>query len=323
MGGAAVLTGVLVVTAPVLADRDPSGPGSAHVPEGDASTEMVDTLAVWDMRGDPGSADPVERGAYLARVGNCVVCHTADPDDSTDFLAGGKAIESPFGTFYGTNITPHPEHGIGDWTEEELARSLREGVGADGEHLYPSFPYTSFTGMTDPDIADLYAFLQSVPAVDRENQPHDISWIAGFRRGLAVWKALNFQEWRFEVDPDRDEEWNRGAYLSRAVAHCSECHSPRTVTGGIIEEFRYAGTPEGADGEKVPNITPHEDTGLTGWSERNLMRYLQIGMMPDGDFAGGSMAEVISEGTSYLTDDDRRALVRYILSLEPIEHDVD
>jgi mono/diheme cytochrome c family protein len=299
------------------------GQGVPPSPVSGLTEAPSDTLPLRELRGDPGSPDPVVRGAYLARIGNCVACHTEEESGEEGFLAGGKAIESPFGTFYGTNITPHPEHGIGGWSEDDLSRALREGQGPDGTHLYPSFPYPAFTGMTDEDVSDLHAFLQAVPPVDRESRPHEISWIARFRTGLAVWKSLNFDRWSFEPDPERDEEWNRGAYLSRAVAHCAECHSPRTRTGGIREELRYAGTPEGPDGEVMPNITPHDETGIGGWSERHLIRYLEFGMTPDGDFAGGSMAEVISEGTSYLTNEDRRALVRYILSLPPVEHAVD
>jgi|GEM_PF-100642 len=308
-GGAG--TSVLLAEASTLSHH--VGPGPFRSP--------VDTLPVWEMRGDPASDDPVERGAYLARAGNCVSCHTEDTEARSGFMAGGKEIESPFGTFYGTNITPHPEDGIGRWTEEDLRRSLREGRGPDGTHYYPVFPYTAFTGMTDDDISDLYAFLQAIPPVARENRPHDLSLLAGLRAGVAAWKALNFREWRFEPDPSRDDDWNRGAYLSQAVAHCAECHSPRTRTGAVVDDMRYAGTPQGADGSRMPNITPHE-TGVAGWTERHMSRYLQFGMTPDGDFAGGSMAEVINEGTSFLTDDDLRALARYILSLEPIRNEV-
>ncbi len=312
-GGAALLAiGFLV-----LGGHPAYGALSVHGPE-----TVADTLAVWELSGDPDSDDPVERGAYIARIGNCVVCHTADPSEETGFLAGGAWIESPFGNFYGTNITPHPEYGIGAWTEEDLVRSLREGRGPDGAHLYPAFPYTSFTGMTDGDISDLYAFLQAVPPVARENEDHDIAWFASIRLGLAPWKALNFREWRFEPDPDQDDEWNRGAYLTRAVAHCAECHTPRTRTGGLVEDLRYAGTEEGADGESVPNITPHE-SGIEDWSQRHLERYLQIGMTPDGDFAGGSMADIIAHATSFLTDEDRQAMARYILSLEPVDNQVE
>ncbi len=282
----------------------------------------LDTLPVWELRGDPSSEDPVERGAYLARAGNCVVCHTEDPEEPAGFLAGGKEVPSPFGAFHSTNITPDPETGIGGWSEADFVRSMREGRSPDGTHFYPAFPYTSFTGMTDGDLSDLYAYLQAVPAVRQENRPHDLRWFATLGPGLAAWKTLNFREWRFEADPQRDEEWNRGAYLSQAVAHCAECHSSRTRTGAIVANRRYGGTSEGPDGQPSPNITPDE-TGIAGWSQRHLERYLEFGMTPEGDFAGGSMAEVINHGTGYLTPEDRRAIAVYILSLAPIRNEVD
>lgn len=296
--------------------------GPNHSPPAAVGDTLADAA---ELRGDPGSDDPVVRGAYLARAGNCVACHTEEEEGEEGdelFLAGGKPVETPFGTFYGTNITPDPEHGIGEWSEKDFVRALREGRAPDGSHYYPSFPYTAFSGMSNADLSDLFAFLRAVPAISRENVPHDIPWYAGFRGGVGFWKMLNFEEWQFEPDPDRDEEWNRGAYLARAVAHCSECHSPRTRSGGIDESLRYAGTTEGPDGETMPNITPH-DTGIGGWSERHFVRYLEFGMDPDGDFAGGSMADVIREGTGFLLDEDRVAIARYIYSLEPIEHEID
>ncbi len=339
VAGAVAAGGLLTAAAPVgTTDRAPSAwAGGTPAPVGvqaptdpldgrdsaDAGSAISDTIPVWELAGDPDSDEPVERGAYLARVGNCVTCHTEEDAEETDFMAGGPPVEADFGTFYGTNITPDPDHGIGGWSEGDLARALREGRGPDGTHFYPAFPYTSFTGMSDGDVADLYAFLMEVPPVARENRPHDLPWYMSVRTAVAAWNAFNFREGRFQQDPERDEEWNRGAYLSRAVAHCSECHSSRTTSGGVDEDLRYAGTSEGMDGDPVPNITPHDETGIGGWSERHLTRYLDFGMDPDGDFAGGSMGAVISRGTSYMTDDDRRVLVRYIRSLEPIDHSVD
>lgn len=318
-GAALAVLGLLAAGSPLLSGASPVAEPAPPAAGGGAS--FPDTLPPWEVVGDPHSDDPVERGAYLARAGNCVVCHTEEDAPEEEFLAGGRAIETPFGTFYGTNITPHPEYGIGGWTEEDLARSLRQGVGPDGTHYYPVYPYPSFTGMTDEDVADLHAFLEAVPPVERENEPHDVRWFA-FRGGLALWKRLNLEDERFEPDPARSEEWNRGAYLVRAVAHCAECHSPRTLTGAVDDDMRYAGTPEGGAGdESIPNITPAEETGIGEWTRRHFTRYLQIGMDPDGDFAGGTMADIIAEGTGHLTDEDREAIAEYLLSLEPVDHD--
>jgi mono/diheme cytochrome c family protein len=269
---------------------------------------------------DDGVSEQVLRGEYLLRAGGCVSCHTEKADDAP-FLAGGRVIESPFGRFLGPNITPDPETGIGAWTEGDFQRALRHGRSPSGRHYYPAFPYTSYTRMKPEDVSALWAYLQTVEPVRRENRPHELTWFARFRPGLSVWKFLHFRPAEFEPDVDASEEWNRGAYLARALGHCAECHSPRTPTGGLEPGLLYSGARLGG-GEIAPNITPDRDTGIGRWRASHLMRYLDLGMDPDGDFAGGAMAEVISEGTSFLTDADRRALVVYLLALEPIRREV-
>ncbi|TVP78223.1 cytochrome c [Thioalkalivibrio sp.] len=269
---------------------------------------------------DDGVSEQVRQGEYLLRAGGCVSCHTEKADDAP-FLAGGRAIESPFGTFYGPNITPDPETGIGGWSEDDFARALRHGISPGGRHYYPAFPYTSYTRMRSEDIAALWAYLQTVEPVRLEDRAHELVWYARFRPGLRVWKFLHFRPAEFEPRPDATEEWNRGAYLSGALAHCAECHSPRTRTGGLDPERLYSGARMG-DGDAAPNITPDRETGIGRWSPRHLMRYLDMGMDPDGDFAGGAMGDVIGEGTSHLTDEDRRALVVYLRELDPIENRV-
>ncbi|WP_052316660.1 c-type cytochrome [Thioalkalivibrio nitratireducens] len=262
----------------------------------------------------------VRQGEYLLRAGGCVSCHTEKRDDAP-FLAGGRAIESPFGTFYGPNITPDPETGIGRWAEDDFVRALRNGRNPSGSHYYPAFPYTSYTRLRREDIGALWAYLQTVEPVRRENRPHDLVWYARFRPSLAGWKFLHFRTEEFEPRADETDEWNRGAYLSQALAHCAECHTPRTRTGGLDPRRLYAGA-RLADGDVAPNITPDRETGIGRWRASHLLRYLDLGMDPDGDFAGGAMGDVIGEGTSHLTDADRRALVIYLQSLEPIRHQV-
>lgn len=265
---------------------------------------------------EDGASDLVRQGEYLLRAGGCVSCHT-ERREGAAFLAGGRAIESPFGTFYGPNITPDPETGIGGWTERDFERALRQGRSPSGGHYYPAFPYTSYTRMKPDDVAALWAYLQTVEPVRRENQPHELTWFARFRPGLSVWKFLHFRPAVFEPDPSASEEWNRGAYLSTALAHCAECHSPRTRTGGLKPGLLYSGGRMGG-GDIAPNITPDRETGIGRWRATHLQRYLDFGMDPTGDFAGSAMADVISEGTSFLTDEDRRAMVVYFRALEPI-----
>jgi mono/diheme cytochrome c family protein len=272
------------------------------------------------LAGDAAASDRAQQGEYLLRAGGCVTCHTADQDDAP-FLAGGRAIKSPFGTFYGSNITPDPQTGIGGWTEEDLVRALGHGVSPDGRHYYPVFPYTAFTRMRREDIAALWAYLQTVEPVQQPNRPHELDWQVRLRPALRVWKWLHFRPGEFEPRPEATEAWNRGAYLSQALAHCAECHTPRTRTGGLDPHRRYAGA-RLPGGEVAPNITPDRQTGIGRWRPAHLARYLDFGMDPQGDFAGGSMGDVIREGTSHLTDEDRRALVEYLLALEPIAHEV-
>jgi mono/diheme cytochrome c family protein len=261
----------------------------------------------------------VERGAYVLRAAGCVTCHTAD-EEGAPFLAGGRAIESPFGTFHGPNITPDPETGIGGWTEADLARALGEGRGPDGRHYYPVFPYPSYTRMKAGDVAALWAYLQTVEPVYRENRTHELVWYARFRPGLRLWKWLHFDPGEFTPRAGVADELNRGGYLV-ALAHCAECHTPRTPTGGLDPVRLYAGT-RMPDGDAAPNITPDRETGIGRWSPRHLARYLDMGMTRDGDFAGGAMASVIDQGTAHLTDEDRQAIVTYIRSLPPIRHEV-
>lgn len=265
-----------------------------------------------------GTDEQIAYGEYVLRAGGCVTCHTAEDGE---FLAGGRAIESPFGAFYGPNITPDAEHGIGDWSEEDFKRALLEGRSPDGRHYYPAFPYTSYTKIQPRDVEALWAFLQSeVEPVARENTPHDLVWYARFRSSLMGWKWLHFEPGTFEVDPDQSDEWNRGAYLANALGHCMECHTPRTRTGGLDLKRIGAGA-RLPDGDVASNITPDRETGIGRWGERHIARYLEMGLTRDGDFAGGGMADVIDHGTAHLTDADRRAIAIYIGSLEPIEHD--
>jgi mono/diheme cytochrome c family protein len=261
----------------------------------------------------------LERGAYVLRVAGCVTCHTAEAEDAP-FLAGGRAIESPFGTFHGPNITPDPDTGIGTWTEADLARALGAGRGPDGRHYYPAFPYGSYTRMRREDVAALWAYLRSVEPVRQENRPHELVWFARFRPGLGLWKWLHFQPGEFAPRADASEELNRGAYLV-ALGHCVECHTPRGLSGGLDPARRLAGA-RMPDGDVAPNITADRDTGIGRWSARHLARYLAMGMDRDGDFAGGAMASVIDQGTGHLTDADRQAIAAYIRSLPPIRHEV-
>ena len=270
---------------------------------------------------DAQSADAaqLERGAYLFIAADCMACHT-DVKNKGALMAGGRALATPFGTFYSPNITADPETGIGNWTDEEFIRALREGVSPEGDYYFPVFPYPSYTKMTDQDMRDLKAYLFSLAPVKQANREHEVDFPFGWRFTLGPWQWMNFTSGAFAPEAGRTDLWNRGAYLVQALGHCGECHTPRGWLGGTDSDYALSGTPDGPDGEKVPNITPHKETGIGGWARADILRVLTTGMLPDGDFVGSGMGEVVSFSTSKLTPVDREAIVEYLLSLPPIEN---
>ncbi len=263
----------------------------------------------------------VERGEYIFRASGGCSCHT-DADRGGAFMAGGRALQTPFGAIYSTNITPDPETGIGRWSDGDFLRAMREGIAPDGSHYYPAFPYTSFTRMRTRDVLDLKAYLFSLPAVKKENLSNQLPPPFSWRSTLALWKMMHFAEGTFTEDASQSEAWNRGAYLVEAVAHCAECHTERTATGGLRQDRAYAGTAVGPEGEMAPNITPDRATGVGAWSMPDMTWYLQSGLEPDGDSVQGVMWEVIEQGYQHLSEEDLEAIALYLRSLAPIEHAV-
>lgn len=253
----------------------------------------------------------IEKGAYLVRAGGCVTCHTVE-DDAEGMLAGGRALETPFGTFYAPNITPHPETGIGTWTAVDFVRAMRHGSTPDGRHYYPAFPYPSYAGIVTEDLLAMHAYLATIPAVERPNRAHDLKWFVALRPLLAGWKWLHFDTAEFTPESARSPEWNRGAYLVRHLGHCGECHTPRGPTGGLDDARFLAGNEHGPDGDPVPNITQDKQDGIGAWSAGDIEYFLEMGMFPDGDVVGGAMAEVIDDNTSHLNTADREAIATFL-----------
>jgi mono/diheme cytochrome c family protein len=263
-------------------------------------------------------ATVVEKGRYLVTAGGCISCHT-DYKKKGEPFAGGAPIPTPFGTFYPPNITPDETYGIGAWSDADFVRAMREGKRPDGAHYFPSFPYTSYTQITETDLKAMKAYLFSIPAVAQPSVPHDISFPFSWRFLQTGWKMLFFREGVFAPDSGQSEAVNRGAYLSNALAHCGECHTPRNMLGGLDYDQWMAGTPNGPEGEKIPNLTPDPKTGLT-WSVPEIVEYLKTGQTPEFDYAGSLMAEVIEHNTGKLTDEDRTAIARYLKSLKPVDN---
>jgi mono/diheme cytochrome c family protein len=258
------------------------------------------------------AADPdrVARGAYLAGAAGCDDCHT-DRAHGGQPYAGGLALATPFGNFYSPNITPDPQSGIGRWTDAQFLRALREGVRPDGANYFPVFPYPSFTGITDDDALAIKAYLFSLLPVRQDNRPHEIPFPVSWRFLQAGWKFVFFNSGPFRPAPERSALYNRGAYLVTALAHCGECHTPRNLLGGPDPSGFLAGTRDGPDGKKVPNITQDKETGIGNWSEHDIVGVLTDGHKPDFDFVAGVMGEVV-KNTARLTAEDRRAIAVFL-----------
>jgi mono/diheme cytochrome c family protein len=266
----------------------------------------------------PPAAD-IARGKYVfGATGGCG-CHTV-PKGPVN--AGGRKYEGPYGTVYSTNITPDKETGIGGWTDEQIITAIRLGRRPNGERLVPVHPYTVFNGMVEEDVKAVVAFLRTVPAVKRANLP---------KKTLPMFESVLLPAWLTAFAPRETPPTAvptsgtaRGEYLVRAVAHCGECHTPRTMTMATDNSRFLAGNPKGPEDSEIPNITPDPTTGLT-WSEEEIADYLGTGNKPDGDVAGGLMGEVI-EGTlagyKDMTKADRLAIARYLKTLPPIKNKI-
>src|SRR5262249_4066377 len=243
----------------------------------------------------------------------CVGCHTAGEKDPP--FAGGRSLQTPFGTFYGPNITPHPQAGIGRWSEADFVNAMRHGKRPDGANYFPAFPYPSFTKIADADLRDLWAYLRTLPPNARANRPHDLHFPFGWRFLVTFWKWLFFTPGPFPGVPGATPTINRGAYLVQALGHCGECHTPRNFLGGPKRNrFLPRGkTPEGKD---VSNLTPA--SLKKKWGDKDLMDFLTSGTTPDGDVPAEAMAEVIRNTTSQLMPADLAALVAYLRSIPPI-----
>ncbi len=257
----------------------------------------------------------IKRGEYLSKAAGCLGCHTEEKKGAIHY-AGGRGLKTPFGTFYGPNITPHPEAGIGKWTEAEFMQALRHGKRPDRANYFPAFPYPSFTGMTDADMRDLWAYLRTLPANAQPSRKHDVGFPYNIRFAVTFWKWLFFTPGAFTPDPKTTPVVNRGAYLTTALGHCGECHTPRNFMGGPRRDRILAGG-KGPEGKDVPNLTP---THLKKkWGDKELADFLSAGITPDGDVPAEAMGEVIRNTTGLLTPDDLAAMIAYLRLLPAIE----
>ena len=292
----------------------------AYGPSARPDDELPITQARADDAAQPADAaaipataignDLVRRGEYLARVGDCAACHTAD---KTRPFAGGLPINTPFGTIVTPNITPDPDTGIGQWSDADFLRAMHEGIGKGGERLYPAFPYAEYTRVTDQDVLAIRAYLNTLTPIHYTPPPNDLKFPFNQRWLMAFWNMFNFTEGRFVPDPKQSAEWNRGAYLMQGLAHCEECHTPRNFMQGLKTSERFSGAVQA--GWHAFNITPDKVSGVGDWRDGELVAYLSTGAAPGRANAAGPMAEVVSNSTQYLAPVDLRSIVAYLRSV--------
>ena len=279
---------------------------------------------LWQWFSNPGAelkapppADPQAqrvRGEYLARAGNCMACHTARGGAA---LAGGRVIATPFGNLVSPNITPDAQSGIGNWSADDFWRAMHNGRGRDGRFLYPAFPYPNYTRVTREDSDAIFAWLQSLPPVQRENQPHALRFPYNQRPLLAFWRALYFRPGVWQDVAGQDAQLNRGAYLVQGLGHCNACHASRDVLGGVALTGELSGGMIPMLNWYAPALSGRAE-GLLNWEAASLHDLLKTGVSAQGAVFG-PMSEVVRSSLQHLRDEDIAAMVAYMKSLPPTE----
>ena len=278
-------------------------------------------VALADYRGgdptgvpaDLKNADIVKRGEYLARAADCRACHTVSRDRP---YAGGLPLVLPFGTLYSTNITPDKETGIGNYSDQDFLNAVQRGIRPDGTRLYPAMPYPSYTRMTDADTLAIKAYLFSLPAVHAQNQPDTFSFPYNQRWLMTFWSAFFNENTRFQPHPVQSEEWNRGAYIAEALAHCGECHTPRNLAQALDNRNKFAGALTA--GWYAFNITSDKGSGIGAWTDDEVRSYLSAGHASGRGTAAGPMGEAVDQSFTGIAPSDIRALVTYLRSVPAI-----
>jgi mono/diheme cytochrome c family protein len=263
------------------------------------------------------NATLVERGEYLTRAADCVVCHTAK--DGTPFI-GGRAFILPFGALYSTNITPDVETGIGSYSDADFLNALHQGIGRGGKVLYPAMPYPSYTLMSDADALAIKAFLFSLTPVHAPTPSNTLAFPFNQRALMSIWSALFNPRQRYEPNTDQSDDWNRGAYLVEAMEHCGECHTPRNLFQALNNRAKFSGAVQA--GWRAYNITVDRDSGIGAWSDVDIAHYLSQGHSAGHGAASGPMGEAVAESVSHLSSSDIRALVTYLRTI-PAVHSSD
>lgn len=263
------------------------------------------------------NADPIKRGEYLARAADCMVCHTARGGQQ---YAGGFALTLPFGTIYSTNITPDRETGIGNYTDQDFLAVMHRGVRNDGAHLYPAMPFASYTYMTDEDALAIKTYLFSLAPVHAPARANKLTFPFNQRWAIGLWSTVFNAEKRFQPDTSKSAAWNRGAYLSEALAHCGECHTPRNFAFALNNRKKFGG--ETTSGWRAYNISEDNGSGIGAWSDDDIAAYLGHGHATDHGSASGPMGEAVAESLSRLAPEDIKAIVAYVRSVPATSSDL-
>jgi mono/diheme cytochrome c family protein len=258
-------------------------------------------------------ASIVERGEYLAKAADCMVCHTTAGGKE---YAGGLGFKLPFGTLYSTNITPDKETGIGNYSDQDFLNAVHRGTRRDGARLYPAMPYTSYTYISDADALAIKAYLFSLPPVRATPPANTLAFPFNQRWGMLFWSALFNPDTRFTPDTSKSPEWNRGAYLAEALAHCGECHTPRNLAFALNNRQKFAGAITA--GWRAFNITSDKATGVGAWRDDDLIAYLSTGHAAGHGSASGPMGEAVDHSFSQMAPEDIRAIVAYLRSVPPV-----
>ena len=268
------------------------------------------------------ASEAYRRGAQLYRTASCVGCHSP-PFAEAEHLGGGRDLPTIFGVFYAPNISPDPTHGIGTWSRDDFGRAMREGRAPDGRRYWPTFPYMSYTKMSEDDIDALWAYLSKQPPSSVRSREHDVRAPYSFPGMLGLWRSLAFSQGPLEPDPTESDAWNRGRYLVKAVSYCDQCHTPRNQVG-LMQRRRYlAGGANPGKADVHPNLTPDPEVGLGSWSAEDIADYLETGTKPDGSTSNADkiMGEKIHDSFRYHSTADRLAIGTYLKSLEPNRFD--
>ncbi len=262
------------------------------------------------------SAQQIERGAYLARAGNCQSCHTQAGGAA---YAGGEGIATPFGVVYASNLTPDKKTGLGTWNSAQFWRAMHHGRSKDGRLLYPAFPYAQLSLVTREDSDAIYNFLRTVPAVEQANREHGLGFPFNTQAALAVWRALYFVPLQFQPVAEKSVQWNRGRYLVEGLGHCAACHSPRNLLGATSASLQFSGGLM-ADGKWLaPSLLSVDEASVSSWPDAEVMQLLQAGVSKHA-IVSGPMAKVVFGSTQYLNDDDLAAMASYLKSLPQAEN---